>query len=228
MVNGCGNCQPFWSFHRLLPKIPALEPKERILRVADEVCRKIGFRAMTMDDLAEKLSISKKTLYQYFEDKEALVDAIIDNEINSTRHDCAICNEIAVDAVDEIFLTLEMMMQDCKDLNPLIIHDLQKYFPEIAQKFIEAKNKFFYDIIYNNLKRGIKEGLYRKEINIDILTRYRLETSLISFNQDVFPSDKYNLTAVTKEILEHFMYGIVTEKGHELILKYKKSKNKQK
>lgn len=205
-----------------------MDIKERILKVADDICRKIGFRAMTMDDLAVKLGISKKTLYQYYEDKEALVDAVISDEMDSKEQDCNICHELAVDAVDEIFLTLEMMTQEFKDLNPLMLHDLQKYFPSIASKFIEFKNNHFYGIISNNLKRGIKEGLYRKEINVDVLTKYRLESVMISFNQEVFPSSKYNLSQVTRELLEHFLYGIVTEKGHELILKYKKSKSKQK
>jgi hypothetical protein len=183
---------------------------------------------MTMDDLALKLGISKKTLYQYYADKEAIVDAIINDEIISCQQDCSICSDIAVDAVDEIFLTLEMITQDLKDLNPILLHDLQKYFPAISKKFMDFKDRYFYEVISNNLKRGIKEGLYRKEINIDVLTKFRLESVFISFNQEVFPSNKYNLAIVTREILEHFLYGIVTEKGHELILKYKKSKNKQK
>jgi AcrR family transcriptional regulator len=86
-----------------------LELKERILKTADDICRKIGFRSMTMDDLALKLGISKKTLYQYYADKEAIVDAIINDEIISCQQDCSICSDIAVDAVDEIFLTLEMI-----------------------------------------------------------------------------------------------------------------------
>lgn len=204
-----------------------MELKDRILKVADDICNRIGFRAMTMDDLALKLGISKKTLYQYYEDKEALVDAVITDEMESKQNDCTICSEIAVDAVDEIFLLLEMMSQNFKNLNPVIVNDLQKYFPSISKKFMEFKNQYYYKVVSDNLKRGISEGLYRSDINIDVLTKYRLECAMIPFNQEVFPSNKYDLTLVTREFVEHFLHGIVTEKGYELILKYKNSKGKQ-
>jgi hypothetical protein len=81
-------------------------------------------------------------------------------------------------------------------------------------------------MISNNLKRGIAEGLYRADIHVDILSRFRLESLEIAFNVEVYPTNRYNLVEVSIAIIENFLYGVATEKGFALIEQYKnKSKN---
>jgi hypothetical protein len=80
------------------------------------------------------------------------------------------------------------------------------------------------DVIRKNIERGIREELYRSEINTDILSKFRLETMMIAFNMNIFPPRKYNLAEVTLEIIEHYLYGLATLKGHKLILKYKQER----
>ncbi|MBK8698747.1 MAG: TetR/AcrR family transcriptional regulator [Saprospiraceae bacterium] len=195
------------------------------MQKAEDLYRKIGFRAITMDELSSQLGISKKTIYQFFEDKDALVDAIMENQISITQQDCAICHEMATNAIDEIFITMEMITQDFQDLNPIVIHDLHKFHPNTFEKFSRHKNEFIYEIIRKNIERGISEGLYRPDLDIDVLTRLRLGTMMLAFNQDVFPSDRYNLIRITSVLMEHFLHGIVTEEGYRLIKEYKKTHN---
>ena len=202
-----------------------MEIKERILLKADELCRKFGFRAVTMDELSSQLGMSKKTIYQFYEDKDALVDAIMENEINNTQKDCTICGDMAENAIDEIFLTMELITQDFKDINPIVIHDLSKFYPSTFNKFRHHKDDFIYTVIKNNMLRGIREGLYRENLNVDVLTKLRLETMMLAFDQQVFPSEKYNLIQVTSVLIEHFLFGIVTEKGHQLINEYLKARS---
>jgi hypothetical protein len=76
-------------------------------------------------------------------------------------------------------------------------------------------------MISANLEKGMNEGLYRKEIDINILSKYRLETSLIPFNIHVFPSNKFDILKVNLQIIEHFVYGVATLEGHKLMDKYK-------
>lgn len=197
-----------------------MEIRNKILFKADEICRKVGFRAMTLDDIASKLNISKKTIYQYFEDKDALVDAIMDIEVTNTKTECLAIMEIAENAIDEIFRSIEFMTKDLNEMNPIILHDLYKFYPNAYQKVEMLKNTFFYDIIANNLKKGIKEGYYRKNINVDILTKMRLQTLMLGFEQNIFPSISYNIVDVNKEILMHFLHGIASEKGQKLINEY--------
>ena len=83
---------------------------------------------------------------------------------------------------------------------------------------------FLLEVIRKNMEWGIKEELFRPEINMDVMSKFRLESMMIAFNISVFPPRKYNLVEVTQEIIEHFVYGLATIKGHKLILKYKQEK----
>jgi len=111
-----------------------------------------------------------------------------------------------------------------RNMNPSMLHDLEKYHPLGYRKFLEHKNKFLYDMIRKNIERGIKEELYRPEIDIEIMTRYRLEGLMLGFNTELFPSSKFNLVKLQQELLEHFLYGLATLKGYKLILKYKQQR----
>ena len=195
--------------------------KSRILIKAEEICRAIGFRALTMDDLASQLGISKKTIYQFYEDKNALIDDVMTEIIKNSQEKCLFAASTAKNAVDEIFLTMDMVREDFQTLNPIIVYDLQKYFPATFIKFQSHKNTFIYKLIVNNLISGQVDGYYRKEIDPEIMAKFRLESILIGFNQAVFPANKYSLVHVTHMVLEHFLYGIVTPKGLKLIEQYK-------
>jgi TetR/AcrR family transcriptional regulator, cholesterol catabolism regulator len=81
-------------------------------------------------------------------------------------------------------------------------------------------------MIKSNLERGIEEGLYRPEIHIDIIAKLRLEGVMAAFNQELFPTNKYNLATLNQEIMEHFLFGVSSLKGHKLILKYQQERLK--
>lgn len=199
-----------------------LDVKNRILTCAEDLYRKIGFRAVTMDQLSSQMGISKKTIYQFFTDKDELVDAIMDSEISKRQKDCSLIHEEAENAIHEIFITMNMLTEDFQEINPIVIHDLRKFHPMTFDKFQRHKNEFLYQVISKNLQRGKEEGLYRPEIDVDVLTKLRLETAMMVFDQDIFPSDKYNIVRVTAVIMDHFLHGVVTEKGLQFIDKYKK------
>jgi TetR/AcrR family transcriptional regulator, cholesterol catabolism regulator len=198
-----------------------LELKDRILHKAQELFSKFGIRAVTMDEISTQIGISKKTLYQYYSDKDGLVDECMEMDMVNSKSDCSIATEMSENAVDEIFITLEFISQEFKDLNPIIMHDLKKFYPQTYEKFNDHINSFYYNIIYNNLEKGIQEGLYRDNLDLDIITKFRLSSIVLGFDQNIFPSSEYNLLKVTEKILEHFLYGIVTEKGLKLIYEYK-------
>jgi AcrR family transcriptional regulator len=183
-----------------------------------------GIRSVSMDDIAAQLGISKKTLYQYYTDKDELVDAVLQYEIEHGQKDCQQCFVQSKDAVDEIFLTMDRIVEQFQNMNPMVLYDLQKFHFSAFQKFLKYKNGFLQDVIRKNIERGIKEELYRPEINADVLSKFRLESMMIAFNMNVFPPRKYNLAEVTLEIIEHYLYGLATLKGHKQILKYKQEK----
>lgn len=203
------------------------ETKDRIRSKAHELFIRYGIRSVSMDDIAAHLGMSKKTLYQYFSDKDELVDAAVDVEIKRGQHDCMRCFSKAQDAVAEIFLTMENIVEQFRKMNPTVIYDLEKFHHNAYRKFLKHKNEFLLEVIRKNIERGIQEELFRKEINADIISRFRLESLMIVFNAEIFPPRKYNLATVTIEIIEHYLYGLATIKGHKLILKYQQEKKSQ-
>ena len=201
-----------------------MEVKERIQVGAHGLFLSYGIKSVSMNDIAERLGMSKKTVYQYYADKDELVDAVLQYEIEHGQQDCRQCFVQSKDAVDEIFLTMERIVEQFRNMNPMVLYDLQKFHFNAFQKFLKYKNGFLLEVIRKNIERGIKEELYRSEINADVLSKFRLESMMIAFNMNVFPLRKYNLADVTLEIIEHYLYGLATLKGHKLILKYKQEK----
>ena len=130
----------------------------------------------------------------------------------------------AQDPIHEIYLAYDMVMEMFRHMNASIIYDLMKYHPQVYTKFHEFKTKFLYQMISSNLQKGIDLGIYRDDINVDILSRFRIESAMMPFNQQVFPDNGKNLAAIEGEIFYHFMYGIVNAKGLKLIEKYKKQR----
>ena len=200
--------------------------KVRIREKAKELFLRYGIRSVSMDDIANQLGMSKKTIYQYFTDKNELVDAVVEDDIGDMQRDCMQCTEKARDAIEEIFLTVDKVIEQLSNLNPMVLYDLEKFHVRAYQRFIEHKNKFLLQIIRHNLEWGVKEGLYRADIDVEVLAKFRLESMMVPFNIDLFPPSKYKLTEVTKIIIEHFLYGVASLKGHKLILKYQQHRNK--
>jgi len=174
-----------------------------------------------MDEIATHLGISKKTVYQHFQDKDELVDRVLQMQINNMQEETTETVRSASNAIEEIFNTMDMMVKHSRNMNPMVLFDLQKYHLSSFQKFHAYKNDFLLNIISNNLKKGVEEGLYRSDIKIEILSKFRLETLMIGFNMDAFPADKYNVTEVSLVIIENFLYGLATEKGFNMIESYK-------
>jgi hypothetical protein len=122
---------------------------------------------------------------------------------------------------------MEQIAEQFRNMNPMVLYDLEKFHTASFSKFLKHKNEFLLDVIRKNIERGITEELFRPEINVDILSKFRLESMMIAFNIAVFPPRKYNLVEVTQEIIEHYLCGLATLKGHKLILKYKEQSKKQ-
>lgn len=106
-------------------------------------------------------------------------------------------------------------------MNPSVLFEVQKYYPRAFELFTEHKEKCIYAMLAENLKKGIEKGLYRKELNVEIITVLRMEQVQMALNPEVFPPGKYTLQEIQLQFIEHFLFGICTLKGHKLINKYK-------
>ena len=175
-----------------------------------------------MDDIALQLAMSKKTLYKWFENKDELVQAVIQLHLQANECGCQEMSKTAANAVDELLRIMDQNKKLFSELHPSIFYDLQKYHPATWNLFNEHKNNFIMDKVKANIRRGMEEGLFRADLNIEVMSRLRLAQIEMVFNPDIFPLDKFNVGEVQMECLEHFMLGIATLKGHKLINQYKK------
>jgi len=198
-----------------------METNERILLKAGELFRRFGIRAVTLDEIAKNLGISKKTIYQFFKDKDALVDAVMMTEFECNYQDCMNCSAKAKNAVDEIFMLMQNMDEDFRNLKPIIIFDMKKFHFKTFEKFQTHMHQNLMQMVAANLKRGITEGYYRDNLDIEIVSRFRMSSTWLLFDPEVFPSQKFELSKVFKEVLELFLHGLVNPKGYKLIEKYK-------
>ena len=180
-----------------------------------------GLRQVTMDDLANQLGISKKTIYQYYKDKDDLVKAVVNLELKEHELTCKDCKSKAENAIHEMFLLMENMKAMTQTMNPNSMMELEKHFSNAFDMIKNHKDEFLFSLIKQNLMKGIEEGCYRKDLDIDIISKFRLETVFIPFNLHLFPLSKFNSIEVHTQLMEHFVYGLMTIKGHELMDRYK-------
>ena len=204
-----------------------LTTAERIKHKAHELFMQFGLRSVSMDDIATKLGISKKTIYQYYVDKDALVDDVIKSVLEHSEACCNTDKHRADNAVHEIFLAMDFIMEVFRSMNPSLLFDMQKYYPAAYQKFAKHKNDYLFGVIKQNLKRGIEEELYRDDLKVEVLARFRVESMMLPFNPEFHTKVKLNLAAIEQEITMHFLFGMVSPKGYKLAVKYRQDRLKK-
>jgi AcrR family transcriptional regulator len=203
-----------------------MENKERILEKATQLFMRYGIRSITMDEIAAQLGISKKTIYQFFTDKDAMVEAVVNEEMMRNEQDCREFSLSAENAVHEIFQAMDGIEEMLKTMNPQLIHDLEKHHPTAFKRLKQYKHQFLYTMIMGNLERGIREDLYRTDLNTDITSRHRIETAFMPFNQEAFPNNKYPMNQTCQELAILYLHSICNAEGKKLIEKYLNERNK--
>ena len=126
------------------------------------------------------------------------------------------------DAIEEIIHIMSHLENFFNRVNPAVFYDLQKYHPFSWNSFKEFKEKCLIGFVEENLRSGIHQSLYRRELKIKVLARLRIEEVEMGFNPGVFSPDKFSISEVQLALIDHFLHGIVTLKGYRLIEKYKK------
>lgn len=204
------------------------ELKDRILNEAETLFCQYGVKSITMDDIAKHLGISKKTIYLHFEDKKQLVEMQMKNMMVQNQCIFNINSQIAENCIHEVFLAVTHLRVLLSKMNPALFYDLQKYHPSAWQEFKDFRDKYLLNCIQENLKKGMHDGYYRKDLHVAILSRMRIQQIDSIFHPKAFPSDRFNLEEVVEVTTEHFLLGISTPAGQKLINKYKQITDEQK
>ena len=200
-----------------------MEIKEKIVAGAGNMFTKYGVRSVTMDDVARELSISKKTIYQHFKDKDEIVTVATAAHMEMEKREFREIAETAVDAIDEIARLSTCVRKNVAELNPSLLFDLQKYHRKAWEVYMEFKNEFIMNSIKHKLHRGISEGYYRDEIDPEMLAILRVEQVQMAFDEKIFPRTKFDFREVQMQMFDHFVNGLVTKKGRILYDEYIKT-----
>lgn len=193
------------------------EQQEKWLKRVEELFLRYGIKSITMDDVARELGISKKTLYAFVENKDDLVNRVLERHIQEEKTLCDNLFHSADNAVDEMLIVLETNAQMMQQMKTNIVFDLQRYHREAWEKMEAYQRGFMYDLVRANLERGVREGLYRDNFDADIVAKLHIAATFQLFNESLFPETAYNKVAVFREYLMHYLYGIISEKGLEYL-----------
>lgn len=187
--------------------------KERIIKEASKLFWRYGIKSVTMDDIARELGISKRTIYQHFPDKNAIVVEVIQNELGSQTCEFDAIEEAVSNPVDQMIQLSAHMRIMMANINPALLFDLKKYHPEGWQLFTEYKHQYVMQNVRENLKMGIEMGLYRDDIDIEVLSRLRIEQIEMAFDPTLFPFSQFDMVHVQIQFINHFLRGILTPEG---------------
>lgn len=194
--------------------------REKILSGATDLFLNYGFKSVTMDDIANTLGVSKKTIYQHFDNKTKLVEATTLNLFESIS--CGINHICALDKnpIEEIYSIKQFVMEHLKDEKSSPQYQLQKYYPKIFNSLKHKQFEIMQACVINNLNKGINQGLYRDNINVDFIARIYFNTMIAIKDKDLFPLKTFSMDMLMSNYLEYHLRGICTPKGLDILNKF--------
>ena len=173
-----------------------------------------------MSDVARELGISKKTIYQHFSDKDAIIKEVMQQQLLCEEQDMERIEREATDPIDEVLRISEYIRAMFSTMNPVLLFDLKKYHTAAWKMFQAHKEGKLIEGISRNMQKGMEQGLYRTDINVNVLAKLRLEQVELGFDPTIFPPDRFNLLDVQLQFVHHFLRGILTEKGFQRYYSY--------
>lgn len=187
------------------------EELQDILDKVKDLFMRYGIKSVTMDDVSRELGISKKTLYQYVTNKEELVVKVLQYLHNQyKKEDCDMEGLNAIDALMKVHDMVNKMMQDH---NPSMQYDLKKYYPDIYRKFYKGQSDDIYEKIVDNIKKGIREGLYRSEIDPNLVAKLYISRVGSMMDSEVFTVDEIKTPGFFLVVMELHIRSLATPKG---------------
>jgi AcrR family transcriptional regulator len=194
---------------------------ERIIEGGEELFLTAGIKSVTMDDIAKHLGMSKKTIYQFFKDKNELVIALVKKKLKEDEDQMNDIISASGNVIEEMINMMKCSEDIFSRINPIVVHDMQKYHPDAWKQFQHFKSGVLVHTMEELLIKGMQQGYVRPDIDPKIIARMRVNLIELGFNSAVFPVAEFNTWKVQQQFNEHFNYGICTLKGYKLLNQYK-------
>lgn len=201
------------------------EMELEILRKATEMFNRYGLRPVTMDDIAREMSISKKTLYKYFSNKEDLVRKAVMAMFEEIRGNMDQLLEHSGNAIDMLFAMDNVVCTTIERHDPSMQFQLDRYYPEVSAMLESLKKEQVFKMMYNNIKKGKAEGLYRPELDAEVVTFLYYSRAQLMMEEDMGPFKDRPIDQVMREILIYHVRGVASPKGIEYLEQKLKTPN---
>ena len=190
-----------------------MEKKEKIINGALEIYTNKGVKVVNMDEVATNLGISKKTLYVYFNNKQDLVQHCFQKHYDLVSDMIITSATQFENAIDELFAIDESCSLFMKQINPALLGELKRYYPNTWALIEQLKQKVLFDILKNNLNKGIEQEIYRNEIDVNIIAKLMISRIDALINDEIFPLTHYDFRKLLTENRIYHIRGIATHKG---------------
>ncbi len=194
--------------------------KEDILKTAVDLFLTYGFKSVTMDDIANALGMSKKTIYQYFENKNVLVEEATLYMFHFISKGIEEIVAQENNPIEEIYEIKHFLMKHLKDEKSSPQYQLQKYYPKIYESLKSKQVCVMDDCVTHNLELGIKTGLYRDTINTEFVSKIYFVCMMALKDKDLFPLNNFSMHDLMNNYIEYHLRGICTPKGLEHLTQY--------
>jgi AcrR family transcriptional regulator len=188
-----------------------------------ELALKYGIRDISLAQITDRLNISPEIMHKYFKDENDLVRKVLEFERESFKTIFDDYNFVDVNAIDILLTVSKEVATRFISLTPSISVDLKKYYPEIYQQHFELRIGFIFEKIKINIEKGIRQGMYRDDLSIELIARLYISRLIDLHNPDFFPPDKFSFATLFEVMFENFIRGISNEEGIKYYKKQKKS-----
>lgn len=190
------------------------EKQKEILDGTLEIFHEYGIRSVSMDDIAKHIHISKKTLYQYADNKSDLVEQVFRYQSSQNDHYLEKVNDGKRNAIDILLEISKWMNSELKKISPKLAFDLNKYYPEMFQKLFDEKRQFLFEQIKGNILQGIKEGLFREDLNVDLISSLYIKKIEDLHEPDgLICNGNADFLTIFNVMFDNHIRGISNEKG---------------
>jgi len=189
------------------------EKLDRLLSESLRLFKKNGIRSVSMDDISKELGMSKKTIYQYFANKTELVEKVLNHLLEKDRIPCLEQDTADMNAIDVLLAVSRNVSIQLKDMNPINAYELQKYYPAIYREFIIRKRDHVFEQVKRNFEQGISEGIYRNDLDIDLVARLYIQKLVDVHDPEFLSSVNFGFEKVFQVMFDNHIRGIANAEG---------------
>lgn len=193
--------------------------KDRIIQHCTTVFKRLGIRIVSMDEIALQMGISKKTLYQHFKTKEEIVREVMIRELEADKCQVHLMSNQGLNPIEGFIRLAVYFIKDLNEMNPVIFHEIKKYYPEVWAIYAQHRDHFVYEQVSCNIQQGISAAIYRNDFDLDLAVRFHLGTIDMIFSSPIFHGK--NIGQAFGEHVLMYLYGIATPEGVALINQYR-------